>query len=254
MYNLYDYAFYKNILINGLGNKTEFKYFIQYNKKAAATSYKTIGQSFKITQLPLMCELFNEEGFVNFSNTTATQLKTTYYNFVTSVMDESHFFFKTLQRTNLLLHNLYVTSLVQNAFNLKVFSEVYTAFQDNYQEFFLTTQAQNSQYSLTLNQLVALRKSAKSLIVTFNAIQKVFRTRFDESRSHTSIRDFSTYKVAQPFISDTRPGYEALITKNNTGYFTANWYVSVLNKLHNNYCNFTAATNYYAYDLSLIHI
>jgi hypothetical protein len=69
-----------------------------------------------------------------------------------------------------------------------------------------------------------LRASTKNAIVTYNAIQKVFKSRFDEGRSNARLQDFSNSFVSHPFLTAKRSSYEALLGKNKDNFFTANNY------------------------------
>jgi hypothetical protein len=71
---------------------------------------------------------------------------------------------------------------------------------------------------------VKLRASAKSGIVTFNAIQKVYKSRFDEGRSNVRPADFANSYSSHPFITSPRTNYETLLGKNKESFFTVNNY------------------------------
>jgi len=71
---------------------------------------------------------------------------------------------------------------------------------------------------------ITLRSTARNSIVTYNALQKVFKSRFDEGRSHTSIGSFSDLSVKQPFLTDGRISYEKLLGKNTESFYNNNFY------------------------------
>jgi hypothetical protein len=71
---------------------------------------------------------------------------------------------------------------------------------------------------------VRVRASAKSAIVTFNAIQKVFKTRFDEGRSNVRPADLANSFSSYPFMTAPRSSYEGLLGKNKESFFTINNY------------------------------
>jgi hypothetical protein len=68
-------------------------------------------------------------------------------------------------------------------------------------------------------------------MVTYSAIQKVFRSRFDEGRSNTRLEDFSNSYVKHPYISDTRTNYESLLGKNKE-FFLQPVFYNQTNKLN----------------------
>jgi hypothetical protein len=60
--------------------------------------------------------------------------------------------------------------------------------------------------NLNLTNKVKLRSTAKNSIVTYNAIQKVHRSRIDESRSNCNFSDFSNSFVDYPFLFSSKSG------------------------------------------------
>jgi hypothetical protein len=61
-------------------------------------------------------------------------------------------------------------------------------------------------------------------MVTYNAIQKVFRSRFDEGRSNARLEDFSNSYVKHPYLTDSRTNYESLLGKNKESFLKVNLY------------------------------
>jgi len=64
----------------------------------------------------------------------------------------------------------------------------------------------------------SLRLPAKNSITTFNALQKVFRTRFDEGRMNAKTSHFANMEVKQPFVASGRLAYEKLLGKNKESF------------------------------------
>jgi|TARA_B110001469_G_scaffold797_1_gene941 hypothetical protein len=77
-----------------------------------------------------------------------------------------------------------------------------------------------------------LRSTAKNSIVTYNAIQKVYRSRFDELRSNVNFTDFTNSFAAYPFLLDSKTPYESLIKKNKETFYNVNHYTK---SFSNNY-------------------
>jgi type IV secretory pathway VirD2 relaxase len=69
-----------------------------------------------------------------------------------------------------------------------------------------------------------LRSSAKNSIVTYNAIQKVYKSRFDDLRSNINFDDFTNSFTKYPFITEKKSPYENLLFKNNNAYFNVSYY------------------------------
>lgn len=64
-----------------------------------------------------------------------------------------------------------------------------------------------------------LRSTAKNSIVTYNAIQKVYKSRFDDSRSNTCFDDFINSYSKYPFLIEPKSPYESILGKNKESYF-----------------------------------
>jgi hypothetical protein len=67
-----------------------------------------------------------------------------------------------------------------------------------------------------------LRTTVKNLIVTHGAIQKVYKSRFDEGRSNMNPSLlFNTY-MPYPFLIEKRLNYESALSKNKESFFQNN--------------------------------
>jgi hypothetical protein len=67
-----------------------------------------------------------------------------------------------------------------------------------------------------------LRASLKNLIVTFNAIQKVYKSRFDDGRSNMNYNLMANTYLNYPLLMGDRSPYESLLRKNKQFFFTPN--------------------------------
>jgi len=79
-----------------------------------------------------------------------------------------------------------------------------------------------------------LRLTARNSIVTYNAIQKVFKSRFDEGRSNARLYDLSNSFVSHPFLTQSKSSYESMLGKNKESFFSLNTYSSYNNSNFNN--------------------
>jgi len=103
--------------------------------------------------------------------------------------------------------------------------------------------------SLRFSDPIALRSTAKNSMTTYNALQKVFRARFDEGRSLTGLRQFSELGTKQPFITDDKVPYTKLLGKNRESFYNTTFYNSNVSKL----INFTTSpTNVYFFEFPLL--
>jgi len=69
-----------------------------------------------------------------------------------------------------------------------------------------------------------LRSTARNAIVSYNAMQKVFKSRLDEGRSHARISDFSNSYASHNFITAPKGNYEGALSKNKNSFFDINVY------------------------------
>jgi hypothetical protein len=70
-------------------------------------------------------------------------------------------------------------------------------------------------------------------------MQKVFKSRLDDSRSHSKLNDLSNLSTAQPFLASDRPKYEKLLGKTKNLFFNYNFYTPAYNSQINfNYFNY----------------
>lgn len=78
--------------------------------------------------------------------------------------------------------------------------------------------------SYALTNSMKLRTTAKNSIVTYNAIQKVYKSRFDDSRSNTNFGDFINSDARYPFLLESKSPYESMLGKNKESYFNVSLY------------------------------
>ncbi len=97
-----------------------------------------------------------------------------------------------------------------------------------------------------------LRSSIKNSIVTYNAIQKVFKSRFDEMRSHSNLNNFALSEVNQPYISSPKTPYETLLGKNKFNYFNVNLPKPTPIKNFNTYYSNFNYNNFYFFDFPFL--
>jgi hypothetical protein len=96
--------------------------------------------------------------------------------------------------------------------------------------------------NLKLSNPFKVRSTVKNAMVTYNAIQKVFRSRFDEGRSNARLEDFANSFVKHPYITDSRINYESLLGKNKESFLKTNLY-SQSQKLNYSYLSSIFFTN-----------
>jgi heme/copper-type cytochrome/quinol oxidase subunit 2 len=116
----------------------------------------------------------------------------------------------------------------------------------------------NSDYNFNLNKTLRfnnnlnLRNTVKNSMVTYNSIQKVLKTRFDEGRSNTKLADFANFYIKQPFISSPRVQYEKLLGKTKENFFKINFYKNSFQNYFNNFYDANSSLNYYFFDFPFL--
>jgi hypothetical protein len=106
--------------------------------------------------------------------------------------------------------------------------------------------------STRFNDNISLRNPVRNSIVTYNALQKVFRSRFDEGRSNAKLEDFAMSFSSQPHITEPRYNYERLLSKNKENFFNINFYkTSILPTFNDEYAVFSSL-NFYAFDFPFL--
>jgi hypothetical protein len=178
--------------------------------------------------------LFSEEFF---NNTSLLNLKnfSIYSNEVDiDTIDESYDNNKNLNYLHYLNYlNTYNVSLKSN-YPIS-YTQVLNAFRADLSEnlvnidnklFFYNLNDLNTinNYNVRIINPLKLRSTAKNSIVTYSAIQKVFKSRFDEGRSNVRLSDISNSAVSYPFISEGKSKYESLLGKNKDSFYNVTNY------------------------------
>jgi heme/copper-type cytochrome/quinol oxidase subunit 2 len=223
--------FDKNLIsflsINSLLNDAESSMFdspFSLNKV-----FKDESSYFDINKTPY---IFQEDGILNpqllsFKDFSFLTNSSTYSN----IEDSYESFKNTSLFLDSLNYSLFLTS--KNYFQPLIYSAVLDAFRSDFDEFswisesnpFQSTSDENlfnlnlDEENLRSSNLINLRNTAKNAIVTYGAIQKVFKTRLDENRSNAKLGDFSSSFTKQPFVSAKKAPYEDILGKNKINFF-----------------------------------
>lgn len=99
---------------------------------------------------------------------------------------------------------------------------------------------------------INLRATTKNAIVTYNAIQKVFRTRLDENRSNAKMLDFNNSFSKQPFVSAPRTTFENLLGKNKNSFFSTISFKENSKKYFNSFYFFDSSINFQFFDFPFL--
>jgi len=114
-------------------------------------------------------------------------------------------------------------------------NENFLDIETNTNQDILNTLSTVNNFNLRVINPLKLRSTSKNAIVTYSAIQKVFKSRFDEGRSNLRLSDISNSYINYPFISEGKSIYEGLLGKNKENFFTSNNYNTNILKNYTNY-------------------
>lgn len=104
---------------------------------------------------------------------------------------------------------------------------------------------------LTSDNLV-LRGSARNSILSYNALQKVFRSRYEEGRANVSPLHYTESAVRKPNLSANRPRVEGMLGKNKQSYFTPLFFKTEKLGLFNELYNFNLVLNFQTFDFPFL--
>lgn len=249
-----DYLLVKNDLIyNTLFSKQE----MVYNKSSRNKKFKdnTVLKSAlkdKVHHTLNPLSLFSEDYASLVGNVSKKNFKFFPGELVNDSLDDSYENVKHLYSLISGSQN-FSTLINHNVIQPISYSHVLNSFRDNYDEFcwnneFYTNNEFNALETFTSNKTrnvnpLKLRLTARNSIVTYNAIQKVFKSRFDEGRSNARLSDLSNSFVSHPFLTQSKPSYERMLGKNKESFFSLNTYLSHKNSNFNNLFTITNSLN-----------
>jgi len=99
---------------------------------------------------------------------------------------------------------------------------------------------------------IVLRSTARNSIVTYNALQKVFKARYEDGRSNIKINHFADARANQPFLTDSRVSYEKLLGKNKESFYNTTFYKNNLFPVLNNLSSYNSSLNFYFFDFPFL--
>lgn len=99
---------------------------------------------------------------------------------------------------------------------------------------------------------IALRRSAKSSIVTYQAYQKVFKLRYDEGRAHVRLTDFASSASTQPYTTEQRIKYDRMLGKTKIKHFNTTYNVNKVLPIFNNIAGLSNSLNYYFFEFPFL--
>jgi hypothetical protein len=109
-----------------------------------------------------------------------------------------------------------------------------------------------SSKNLNLTNSLKLRSTAKNSIVTYNAVQKVYKSRFDELRSNISPSDFTNSYTKYSFLNEKKVPYENIMGKNKESFYNTNFYNKSFKNNYSVYTDLINSTNMIFLDIPFL--
>jgi hypothetical protein len=97
-----------------------------------------------------------------------------------------------------------------------------------------------------------LRSSARNSILGYNAIQKVFRSRFEEGRANIGVSNYMESAVKKPNISSARANVETMLGKNKSSFYTPVLFKASKLKNFNEFYNYNTSFNFFTYSFPFL--
>jgi hypothetical protein len=182
------------------------------------------------------------------------------------LVDSNEDVYETSKYVNYLYYLNFKNIISNSVNNIQPISYVtiFDSFRSDYEDPFLYTDefspsdnsfqntSTDTNNNLKLSNPFKLRSTVKNAMVTYNAIQKVFRSRFDEGRSNARLEDFSNSFVKHPYITDSRINYESLLGKNKESFLKTNLYNQTSKLNYSDISSVFYSNNIYFMDLPFL--
>lgn len=128
-------------------------------------------------------------------------------------------------------HNIFLTGAIFNS--IRSFTNVLDPFRADFDDAAWTSNYEGTvhgfntptvQNDLKLTNTLKLRSTAKNSVVTYNAIQKVYKARFDDLRANINFSDITNSYASYPFLTESKAPYETMLKKNKETFYNLNFY------------------------------
>jgi hypothetical protein len=88
--------------------------------------------------------------------------------------------------------------------------------------------------------------------VGYNAIQKVYKSRFDDMRSNVNFKDFINSTANYPFLIESKAPYESILGKNKESFFNLNFYNKEITNNFSSHLKIATLNNTLFFDIPFI--
>jgi hypothetical protein len=170
---------------------------------------------------------FSNNGFLNTPLTAKKDFLHTYNESLLDLLDDSYESFKNHTLYSSRQNKVIASNFTYNV-NPHSYTRVIDPFRADYEEVLWGSDKKGpidfnnsiSDYkeSRTSNSM-KLRSTTRNAVVSYNAMQKVFKSRLDEGRSHSRLLDFANSSTPHNFITSPKAKYESMLSKNKNTFF-----------------------------------
>lgn len=231
-------SFTQDEYINSLNNQVNASVL---KRQEELYSSSTRGYKFKNSKLykPLKIDsdlnslsLFSKEGFINSPLVSSKNFISVYNEASLDSIEDSY---ESIKNFSTSLNYANKSLLGNNLYSISPYSytKVLDPFRADYEDQLWSYDNSSSNLNEAVSDFSAsrvsnpmrLRSTTRNAIVSYNAMQKVFKSRLDEGRSHARLADFSNSFVSHNFITAPKGKYEGALSKNRNSFFDVNLYV-----------------------------
>ena len=227
------------------------------HKSLSKPFFKNSIHSNNLSSLPI----FSEDHFVD-----SQLMKLNNFKFYTDEIsiDSMDEVYDSIKNSNTLLNSNYTNILESGMVSVQPvsYTKILDYFRADYEDSSNSTDFEDNK---TLNESplsldensrafnpVKLRSTARNSIVTFNAIQKVFKSRYDEGRSNARLQDLSNSYNSHLFLTASKTPYERILGKNYESFFNVNLYNTTLSTNFSDFFSVWNSLNTYYIDLPFL--
>jgi heme/copper-type cytochrome/quinol oxidase subunit 2 len=239
--------------VNRYDKETEYR----LKKPIALRAFlNTNAHGHKKSNLPL----FNDTGYVGWSVTTPNDWAYWKNDEFDRTIESCYDSLKGLKY--LYLNDFKTVNFSKSNFSSpQSYSTVLDAFRTDYEEnvwdtdseyFLINKNFFNAYNNLQSTTNIKLRSTAKNSIVTYNAIQKVYKSRFDDLRSHVNFNDFTNSFIKYPFLMEKKAPYEGMLFKNSYSFFNVNFYNTTFKNNYSILSDIASSSNHIFLDIPFL--
>ena len=268
-------AFSHEDYINSLLNAEEQTFFkkqeeifdktIRSSENISSKKLNLVGKPFfknlNNPKLLYSTSLYNDDFITNPSFFKSFDFKTLADEVVLDSLEDSFDNFKNTLRFN--NSNYLNTSLINNTTIVPLsYVQVMDSFRADFEDNGLNSDYNsnslfeehgiNTGEDMRIFNPIKLRSTVRNSMVTFNSIQKVFKSRYDEGRSNARLQDLSNSYSTHPFLTEKRSNYESLLSKNSESFLNINFYNSKIRNINPLLSSLWNSTNIYYLDLPFL--